>query len=102
MSISIEDRADDIVARLCPMYSREMMGDNGEPIPMYSYDRPTGVFWRIYVEALLENGATDAEVEWILQSKLMRRMFDNPTDELIWAIKCMALEDYIFEASDNL
>lgn len=61
------------------------------PIPMFSYNRVSAIFWQAFFETLLDRGYTQAEaVKW-LQSKGARHALDQHAAMLIAAGKCMAL-----------
>ena len=91
-----QEKADDIVYRAYQMGSGDDFEENA--FPMYSYDRAAYEFWGYFVESLLDKGATVAECEEVLRSKLMRWMFDNPPEQYIKAVKDMAETYYIKEA----
>lgn len=44
---------------------------------MYSYERPASLFWNGFAAALIGAGYSEAEVEDILRSKLMRWNLDD-------------------------
>lgn len=48
--------------------------------PLYSYDCPSARFWHGFALGLHARGFTDRQVRDILQSKLMRWMFDNDNE----------------------
>lgn len=50
--------------------------------PMYSYDRPSYIFWNGVAKGLVKQGATMAEIKWWLQSKNSRWLLDRMSDKI--------------------
>ena len=63
----------DISATVGPLYPV----NHDAEWPMYSYDRPATAFWQGIVDGLANEGFTDTQIKEVLQSKLMRWLFDG-------------------------
>ena len=75
----------DITGRLCELHSTDQMkheiyGD--KVILMYSYSRPSSIFWNAIYNALINQGWSEEKaIEW-LRSKDPRWMLDNHETEI--------------------
>lgn len=47
------------------------------PLPIYSFERAATMFWGSMIEEMVKRGMNEEEIEYTLQSKQMRWMFDN-------------------------
>lgn len=89
----------DMAYKLYQMYKpRPDHIEENEGIEMYSYERPAGLFWQLFIEGLMEKGATDDEAQLVIQSKLVRHMLDHPSAEFEQAVKDMATMEMVEKA----
>ena len=51
--------------------------DKDSEWPMYSFDSPSYFFWQGVAQGLQEQGATEEEIQWWLQSKCSRWTLDG-------------------------
>jgi len=72
------DKAHSIVSDMGQMFPDYAKGRK----EMYSYDSPAHYFWAGCVAELLVHGATEAECEFWLQSKLTRWLMDSHAHEV--------------------
>ena len=62
--------------------------------PMYSYNCPASAFWQGLVDGLANEGFTDTQIKEVLQSKLMRWLFDGDGYDKVYTIgKTIATEE---------
>lgn len=71
----ISDKARDMFPELCEARSEE-------EFEMYSYGNAAEEFWRSMAYNLTEKGLTENQIKELFQSKYMRWMFDQMTDEM--------------------
>lgn len=48
-----------------------------KPFSMYSYERPSTMFWQAIIEEMFDRGLNEEQVEELLCSKKMRHMLDD-------------------------
>lgn len=51
-------------------------------VTMYSYSRPAWVFWQGYYNGLIDNGLTHEQAIAVLQSRDVRWMLDDKSDQI--------------------
>jgi hypothetical protein len=83
--------------KLVPLYPTPI---NSESIPLYSYERPSELFWTGVHQQLMKMGLTYDQAVEMLQNKSMRYMLDNFGDELE-TLGAKMVEKY-FSTSDVL
>jgi hypothetical protein len=76
------EKADALADRLVPAYARR---DPDSPIPMFSHRQPGEWFWMGFVMKLQKAGYDEFQIQTLLQSKLIRWMFDGFGSEKMMA-----------------
>lgn len=84
MMKTTEERAENMVERAYDMSPLKHKASEycENPFPMHSFERAATVFWHGFVSECFDRGLTEDQVEWLLRSKEMRRMFDDHSPEL--------------------
>ena len=78
-TISIHSEAESLSCKLYQLYNEPLPP---ESVSMYSFDRPSRLFFTGVIKYLMEHGMSKEGIIWNLQSKNIRWMLDRYEDEV--------------------